>query len=127
VLFTFSLPITVDPHGSSFFGGRRAIKHEYSYMSFVILFPVIYLILPWLRMDCDLQLLQLRALSLDVLRACASRIAREAHVAISTRNKRTKATVSEFVVNLLRTFLRAIEKGTTLHSRRFSKLPGFVC
>ena len=68
-------------------------------------------------MDRDLQLSQLCALSLDVLRTCASRVAREAHVGLTSKKKRTKASLSEFVVNILRSSLYAIEKGSVLQSR----------
>ena len=42
-------------------------------------------------MDRDSQLSQLRALSLDVLRTCGSRIRREAHVAMTSKKKKNYA------------------------------------
>jgi hypothetical protein len=65
----------------------------------------------------SLQLSQLRCLSLDVLRTCASRVAREAHVAISRRKSRTKSSLSEFVVDILRSSLHAIENNSISHTR----------
>jgi Domain of unknown function (DUF6570) len=41
----------------------------------------------------------------------------EAHVVSSSKKKRTKASLSEFVVNILRTSLRAIERGSILQTR----------
>lgn len=77
------------------------------------IFVVICLIHPWLHMSRDLQLSQLQALSTEILHSCASRLAHEAKVPLSQKKRRTKATLSQFILLILRSSLLAIEHGTT--------------
>src|SRR5580693_354527 len=86
------------------------------FWSYVLLTPVICLILPWLHMDRELQVSQLQALSFNVLTSCAYRVAQEAAMFLSNKNRRNKAALSEFIVHVLRTSLYAVERGSTLTS-----------
>jgi hypothetical protein len=63
-------------------------------------------------MQRELQVSQLQTLSRDVLWSCASRVGR-ANVSLSGKSYRTKQSLSEFIVHILRSSLQAVDANTT--------------
>lgn len=75
---------------------------------------VLCLITPWLRLNRSIQKTQLTTLSREVLLACAFRLGREASITVSSKIRRNKDTLAEFIISVIRTSLEAVQNGTTV-------------
>jgi len=75
---------------------------------------VLCLITPWLQMDCNRQIDQIATLSHEHIISCAYRLHSEAGVILGAKQKRSKQTISEAIVNILRQSLLNVQSGSTI-------------